>query len=116
MGKNKFKNRDGIVYSTDPDFQYRYAGKQETTETPPPYSQDLRVLVDRKQRAGKVATLVTGFLGNQEDREQLGKMLKTKCGVGGTVKDGVILIQGDFGDRIVDLLREAGYRVKRAGG
>jgi translation initiation factor 1 len=114
MAKN-FKNISGIVYSTNPDFQY-HQNKDGTEKTLPPNRQDLRVQVDRKQRAGKVVTLITGFVGEEKDLEALGKTLKSKCGVGGTVKDGQIIIQGEFADRILKLLLEAGYKAKRSGG
>jgi len=114
MAKN-FKNSSGIVYSTNPDFQY-HQNKGGTEKTLPPNRQDLRVQVDRKQRAGKVVTLITGFVGGEKDLEALGKTLKSKCGVGGTVKDGQIIIQGEFADRILKLLLEAGYKAKRSGG
>lgn len=114
MSKN-FKNRNGVVYSTNPDFQY--SGKEEPSKnTLPPRQQDLRVSIDRKQRAGKVVTLITGFVGSEEDLEALGKNLKSKCGVGGTVKDGQVIIQGEFADRILKILTESGYRAKRSGG
>src|SRR5512133_1158355 len=115
MGKS-FKSRQGIVYSTNPDFQYKEENQNNTGSTLPPNRQDLRVCIDRKQRAGKVVTLVTGFVGNESDLEALGKMLKSKCGVGGTVKDGQIIVQGEFADRVLRLLLDAGYKAKRSGG
>lgn len=111
----KDKNRVNIVYSTNPDFQYEHEQEEESS-TLPPQQQNLRVMLDKKQRAGKAVTLVTGFKGSKDDLETLGKTLKTKCGVGGTVKDGEILIQGDFCDKIVQLLVAAGYKAKRSGG
>lgn len=114
MKKNTNKNTSGIMYSTDPAFEYRYEETPESS-TLPPQQQDLRIMLDRK-RAGKAVTLVTGFIGKQEDLDQLGKKLKSKCGVGGTVKDGDILIQGDFRDKIMQLLIAEGYKVKKAGG
>lgn len=115
MSSKKNKLREGIVYSTNPDFQYEYQQAEET-ETLPPQQQLLYVLRDRKQRAGKVVTLVTGFVGKTEDIEKLGKMLKTRCGVGGTVKEGEILIQGDFVEKVMQLLTAEGYKVKQKGG
>lgn len=114
MADNDWKSRLGMVYSTNPDFKYTTDENPEA-ETLPPGRQDLRVLLDRKQRAGKVVTLVRGFVGRDEDLQELARMLKTKCGVGGAAKDGEILIQGDHRDRVVDLLTRSGYRCKKAG-
>lgn len=111
----KDKNRINIVYSTNPNFEYEH-NETEEQETLPPQQQMLYVSLDRKQRAGKAVTLVKGFKGSKNDLETLGKMLKSKCGVGGTVKDGEILIQGDFCEKIVQLLTGAGYKTKRSGG
>jgi translation initiation factor 1 len=115
MSKNNKKNREGIVYSTDPDFEFSYKGDKDQN-TLPPQQQNLKVMLDKKMRAGKKVTLVTGFVGSEDDLESLGKELKSKCGVGGTVKDGEIIIQGDFADRLVKILIEKGYKAKRAGG
>lgn len=114
MGK-KNKNAIGVVYSTNPDFAYQYDEPEEAI-TLPPQQQDLRVWLDRKQRGGKTVTLVTGFVGTADDLATLAKELKTKCGVGGNAKDGEIMIQGDFRDKVLDLLAKAGYKAKKAGG
>ena len=115
MAKKKKRDFDGFVFSTNDDFDLD-DGHQEEESTLPPQQQDLRVLLDRKQRKGKAVTLVTGFIGQEQDLKDLGKMLKSKCGVGGTVKDGEILIQGDFRDKVLNLLHENGYKAKRSGG
>lgn len=113
--KNSLSDLGGIMFSTNPDFEYEDHSEQEP-ETLPNQQQDLRVQLDKKNRGGKAVTLVTGFLGKTEDLEQLGKMLKTKCGVGGAVKDGEIIIQGDFRDKILQILQNQNYKVKKSGG
>ena len=114
MGKKGNKRID-IVYSTDPDFNYNQGDGFEE-ETLVPNEQDLRVLIDRKQRKGKEVTLVTGFVGTEEDLKDLGKMLKHKCGVGGSVKDGEIVIQGNNLKKVLELLHKEGYSAKQSGG
>ncbi len=111
------KNRglSGVVYSTDPDFEYQ-AEHNEFERTPDNREQDLRVQLDKKQRGGKAVTLITGFKGTTEDLTSLGKKLKQKCGVGGSAKDGEILIQGDFREKVVLILQAEGYKVKKSGG
>ncbi len=112
---NKNKNKSGVIYSTNPLFTYS-SGSEEHEITLHAAQQDLRVMRDSKSRAGKTVTLITGFVGTQNDAEALGKLLKSKCGTGGTVKDGEILIQGDFRDKVFDILLKEGYKVKKAGG
>ena len=109
-----WKQRLGMVYSTNPDFEYT-TQEPEQAETRPPSQQNLRVWLDRKQRGGKQVTLVKGFVGSDDDLAELGRMLKSRCGVGGSAKDGEIIIQGDHRDRVIELLVAAGYRCKKAG-
>ena len=113
MAGNDWKERLGVVYSTNPDFNYETPVEEES-ETLPPARQNLRVGIDRRNRGGKQVTLVSGFVGREEDLSALAKTLKTRCGVGGAAKDGEILIQGDFRDRIVQLLLAMGYKAKRS--
>lgn len=108
MKKNDWKERLNIVYSTNPDFQYSTDEKEEI-DTLPKQQQKLRVNIEKNHRGGKTVTLVKNFVGNEEDMKELGKLLKTRCGVGGSVKDGEILIQGDFKEKIIELLKKEGY-------
>lgn len=112
---NDWKARLGMVYSTDPDYKYD-TGAEEKPATLPPQQQSLRVWLDRRQRAGKCVTIVRGFVGRSDDLAELARMLKNRCGTGGTAKEGEIIIQGDRRDRIVELLQQAGYGCKKAGG
>ncbi len=112
MAENDWKKRLGVVFSTNPDFTYEEETVYEA-ETLEPSKQNLIVSIDRKGRAGKQITLVTGFVGSSDDLAELGRTLKVKCGVGGSAKDGEITIQGDFRDRVVSLLKDMGYRAKR---
>ena len=112
MADNDWKARLGVVYSTNPDFQY-VQETQEEAETLAPQKQRLIVRIDRRQRAGKQVTLVEGFVGTSADLAALAKTLKTKCGVGGTAKDGEITIQGDLRDKVTALLQSMGYNAKR---
>lgn len=103
------------MYSTDPDFEYNEESTEETN-TLPPQQQKLRVMLDKKNRAGKAVTLVTGFIGTNDDLETLGKKLKNLCGSGGSAKDGEILVQGDHRDKILKWLLDNGYsQTKKAG-
>src|SRR5690606_23717258 len=112
--KNTWKNREGVVYSTSDDSEYTH-GDDEGVETLPPQQQNLRVMLDKKQRAGKQVTLVTGFVGQEEDLKDLGKKLKTRCGTGGSAKDGEIIIQGDCREVVYAWLLEKGYKAKKVG-
>jgi translation initiation factor 1 len=115
MAKKSNTKRSGVVYSTDPEFRYQ-TDQDPEIETLPPEKQDLRIWLDKKQRKGKVVTLVTGFAGKHDDLDDLGKLLKSKLGTGGAAKDGEILIQGDFRDKVMDILSSLGYKAKKAGG
>ena len=113
--KKTLSDLGGIMYSTDPDFNYEDQ-KEIREEVIPNSRQDLRVTLDKKNRGGKAVTLITGFRGNDDDLDKLAKTLKTKCGVGGAAKDGEILIQGDFRDKVLAILQKEGYKVKKSGG
>lgn len=105
----------GIVYSTNPDYNFRLNEEPEAV-TLPPLQQNLKVMLDRKQRGGKQVTLITGFIGTQNDLDVLARMLKSKCGVGGSAKDGQVIIQGDFRAKVLELLTKEGFKAKQAGG
>lgn len=109
--KGDWKDRLGVVYSTSDDFTYDYDAEDEAETVAAP-KQKLVVSLDKKHRGGKQVTLVSGFVGKDEDLKALGKMLKTKCGVGGSAKQGEIIIQGDFRERVKELLLKEGYRVR----
>jgi len=111
----KRKNKTGIVYSTNPDFHYEYDVERER-ETLVPGKQDLRVMLDSRNRKGKKVTLIAGFVGTDNDLQKLGREIKMICGAGGTAKAGEILIQGDFRDKIMDWLLNKGYKAKKSGG
>ena len=116
MKNSDWKDRLNVVYSTNPDYNYEKDDDEEQVTLEPP-QQNLRVQLDRKNRGGKVVTLITGFVGTENDLKDLGKLLKTKCGVGGSAKDGEMIIQGDFKQKIVELLKKEGYtKTKAVGG
>jgi translation initiation factor 1 len=110
--KNDWKTREGVVYSTNSEFSYSH-GQGEEHKTLPPAQQSLRILLDKSGRAGKQVTLITGFSGTSADLESLTRMLKAKCGVGGSCKEGEVLIQGDVRDKVVAILAKDGYRAKK---
>jgi translation initiation factor 1 len=112
---NKNKNITGVVYSTDNNFSFEME-QQITVSTLPNNQQNLKIFLDKKNRAGKVVTAISGFIGTNDDLNDLGSALKKLCGVGGSVKDGEILIQGEFRDKILAHLIKLGYKAKKAGG
>ncbi len=115
--KNRKKNRDGVVYSSNPDFDFIHGAEEEEVVDIPPGNQSLRIFLDRKQRRGKEVTLITGFQGSDESLKELGSFLKSKCGVGGSVKNGEIIIQGNHRDKVLSLLIDKGYtKTKKSGG
>jgi translation initiation factor 1 len=119
MGRKKdndWKKRLGVVYSTSESYDFEEDSSHDSVETPPPSQQQLKVCLDKKSRGGKQVTLISGFQGKEEDLKALGKWLKTKCGVGGNVKAGEILIQGDLRDKVKELLISEGYKTKKSGG
>lgn len=109
---NDWKDRLNVVYSTNPDFKYETEGESEQ-ETLPKERQLLRISLDKRNRKGKAVTLITGFIGTTDDLEELGKFLKVKCGVGGSAKDREIIVQGDFRNKILELLQKEGYAKAR---
>src|SRR5690554_7821989 len=111
---NDWKKRDGVVYSTSHDFEFNEQEEDETRH--PPQKQNIRVQLDKKSRGGKQVTLVTGFVGEEDDLRELGKLIKNKCGVGGSAKDGEIIVQGDLRDKGLEILTQNGYRAKKSGG
>ena len=116
MSKKKLNSLDdlgGFVFSTNDSFEYN---TEENQETLVPNKQFLEALFSNKGRGGKTVTVITGFVGSETDLKSLGKLLKTKCGVGGSVKDNEIIIQGNYRDKIMEILKKEGYNVKRVGG
>ena len=108
MKNNDWKERLNVVYSTNPDFKYETDEREEQEEVDKE-KQNLRVSIEKKNRGGKIVTLITGFIGTEESLKELERLLKTKCGVGGSAKDGEIIIQGDFKTKIIELLKKEGY-------
>lgn len=107
-----WKERLNVVYSTNPDYKYETEDEQEQ-DTIAKEKQQLRISLDKRNRKGKAVTLITGFIGTSDDLEALGKLLKVKCGVGGSAKDGEIIIQGDFRNKVLELLLKEGYAKSR---
>lgn len=112
---SKKNNRINVIYSTNPNFEFE-AEESFEQDTLPPNQQKLYVELDKKQRGGKAVSLITGFVGTESDLKELGKILKTKCGVGGSVKDNEIIIQGDFRTKIIEILSGLGYKTVKKGG
>lgn len=108
MANNDWKSRLNVVYSTNPDFQYT-TNEEELIETPPKQQQKLRVSIEKNHRGGKTVTLVKNFVGCDDDFKELARLLKTRCGVGGSAKDGEIIVQGDFKARVIEILKQEGY-------
>jgi translation initiation factor 1 len=109
MGKKNKNDKFGFVYSTDPDFKFQEENDR-VQETLPPAQQKLRIRLETKHRGGKAATIVSGFIGKEDDLEALGKSLKNYCGTGGSVKDGEIIIQGDQREKVIQWLQKSGYK------
>ena len=112
--KNKKSKNDGMVYSTNQN--YEFENIDDSIDTLPPGEQNLKVIFEKKGRGGKQVTLIRDFVGNEDDLKDLGKLLKVKCGTGGSVSDGEILIQGDARSKIMEILKNKGYKAKLAGG
>jgi len=112
MSKRK-KEKIGVIYSTNTDYDFEFKQEEETLT---PRDQYLEIWIDKKHRGGKVATLVKGFIGSEADLKALGKLLKSKCGVGGSAKDGEIIIQGNMREKVMEILEKEGYNYKRVGG
>jgi len=110
---NSLEDLGGFVFSTNANFELE---KKEEPETLTPKNQYLEAHFSNKGRGGKTVTVITGFVGCEQDLKTLGKMLKTKCGVGGSVKDNEIIIQGNYRNKIIEILTKEGYNVKRVGG
>jgi translation initiation factor 1 len=108
MSKKNKADKGGFVYSTDPSFKFEQE-EESNQDTLEPAKQSLKISLDKKQRAGKSVTLITGFIGTNEDLEILGKQLKNHCGTGGSVKDGEILVQGDQRQKVLQYLQKSGY-------
>ena len=108
MKDNDWKKRLGVVFSTASDFDYR-TDTEEKVQTLEAKSQKLRVRIEKNGRGGKTVTIVSGFVGSEDNLRELGKVLKSKCGVGGSAKDGEVLVQGDFKQRVIEILRAMGY-------
>lgn len=112
MKKNDWKDRLNVVYSTNPDFEYE-SEELDEPDTLPKEKQAIKIQLDKRNRGGKKVTLITGFIGKESDLDDLGKFLKTKCGVGGSVKEDEIIIQGDFRTRVYEILQKEGYLKSR---
>lgn len=112
MKNNDWKERLGVMYSTNPDFKYE-TDEEGEKETKGKEKQQLRISLDKRNRGGKVVTLITGFNGTDDDLIALGKLLKVKCGVGGSAKDGEIIVQGDLRTKVLELLQKEGYTKSR---
>ncbi|HCT23071.1 MAG TPA: translation initiation factor [Chitinophagaceae bacterium] len=116
MSKKNRSDKNGFVFSTDPNFQFEPESNEEQS-TLPPAQQQLRIRLDNKMRGGKTVTLITGFIGTEDDLQDLGKQLKNFCGTGGSAKDGEMLVQGDQREKVLQWLIKKGYsNTKKAGG